>query len=94
MTRSQGLRVLSLSKPRIEVVIQMTPRLPNTILHRAHVLCHSFLWHLAGFGSTSGFMEAAGIEPASTDAPGRASTSVVRALLSPVGRLADCLPPG
>jgi integrase len=46
------------------------------------------------FPANRDFMEAAGIEPASTDAPGRASTSVVRALLSPVGRLADCLPPG
>jgi hypothetical protein len=39
-------------------------------------------------------MEAAGIEPASADAPGRASTSLVRRLRSPGGRLTDDLPPG
>jgi len=37
-------------------------------------------------------MEAAGIEPASADAPDRTSTSVVCALVSPGGRFADDLP--
>ena len=41
---------------------------------------------------TGGLMEAAGIEPASADAPDRASTSVVCALISPGGRFADDLP--
>ena len=39
-------------------------------------------------------MEAAGIEPASADAPDRASTSVVWALISPGGRFPDDLPTG
>ena len=39
-------------------------------------------------------VEAAGIEPASADAPDKASTSVVCALISPGGRFADDLPTG
>ncbi len=39
-------------------------------------------------------VEAAGIEPASADAPDKASTSVVCALVSPGGRFADDLPTG
>jgi hypothetical protein len=39
-------------------------------------------------------VEAAGIEPASADAPDRASTSVVWALISPGGRFPDDLPTG
>jgi hypothetical protein len=42
----------------------------------------------------AGAMEAAGIEPASADAPDRTSTSVVCALDSPGGRFADDLPTG
>jgi hypothetical protein len=39
-------------------------------------------------------VEAAGIEPASADAPDKASTSVVWALISPGGRFPDDLPTG
>jgi hypothetical protein len=39
-------------------------------------------------------VEAAGIEPASADAPDRASTSVVWAFVSPGGRFPDDLPTG
>ncbi len=39
-------------------------------------------------------MEAAGIEPASAVAPNRASTSVVRACISPAGRFTDDPPTG
>ena len=45
-------------------------------------------------GSVAGMMEAAGIEPASADAPDKASTSVVWALISPGGRFPDDLPTG
>ena len=41
-----------------------------------------------------GKVEAAGIEPASADAPDKASTSVVWALISPGGRFPDDLPTG
>jgi hypothetical protein len=39
-------------------------------------------------------VEAAGIEPASADAPERASTSLSCALISPAGRFAGDLPTG
>jgi ribosomal protein S12 methylthiotransferase accessory factor YcaO len=42
----------------------------------------------------AGAMEAAGIEPASADAPDRTSTSVVCASLSPSGWFADDPPAG
>ena len=47
----------------------------------------------SGNGSTEPKMEAAGIEPASADAPVRASTSLGRPLDSPGGRCATDLPP-
>ena len=48
----------------------------------------------AGMAWLSQKVEAAGIEPASADAPDRASTSVVCAFVSPGGRFADDLPTG
>src|SRR5205085_12479573 len=47
----------------------------------------------AGAGLPGG-VEAAGIEPASADAPARASTSLGSRLLSPAGRWAADLPTG